>query len=102
MSTYFISRHPGAVAWVQRQGVRVDAFVPHLDLTCIEAGDTCIGSLPVNLAAKVCERGARYLHMSLALPSELRGQELTADMMEQLGAHLEEFEVKSSVQESST
>jgi CRISPR-associated protein Csx16 len=96
MTTYFISRHPGAIAWAQRQGVAVDTFVSHCDPTHIQRGDTVIGSLPLNLAAQVCARGAHYLHLSLELPETLRGQELTADAMEQLGARLEGFVIRRS------
>ena len=93
MSTWFISRHPGAMAWAQRHGLRVDQYVAHLDTTLVEPGDTVIGSLPVNLAATVCERGARYLHLSLELPAHLRGQELSADQLDALGARVQPYQV---------
>jgi CRISPR-associated protein Csx16 len=48
----------------------------------------------VNLAAQVCAAGARYLHLSLALTPELRGQELSAEDLEALGASLEAYEVR--------
>jgi CRISPR-associated protein Csx16 len=59
----------------------------------VQGGDTVIGSLPVNLAAVVCRRGGRYLNLSVTLPAELRGKELSADQLDQLGARLEEFRV---------
>lgn len=93
MTTYFISRHPGAIEWSRRQGLRVDSFVTHLAPIIVAPGDIVIGSLPVNLAAEVCLRKAKYLHLSLALPPALRGKELTADEMDDLGAHVEAFEV---------
>jgi putative CRISPR-associated protein (TIGR02620 family) len=49
-------------------------------------GDRIIGSLPVTLAAAVCARGGRYLHLSLALPARLRGQALDAAQMRAQGA----------------
>ena len=55
-----------------------------------------IGILPVNLAARVCERGARYLNLSLDLPADARGRELTADELERYGARLEAFEVRTA------
>lgn len=93
MTTYFISRHPGAVAWAARQDLHVDQQLSHLDMGHIQPGDTVIGSLPVNLAAQVCVAGAAYWHLSLELPAELRGQELSADDMQRLGARLERFSV---------
>ena len=95
MTTWFVSRHPGAVDWAARQGLAVDQWVSHLDLGLVQPDDTVIGSLPVNLAALVCQRGARYLHLSLELSAHLRGQELSADQLEQLGAQLCQYQVLS-------
>ncbi len=91
MTTYFITRHPGALDWARRQGIAVDEHVSHLDTNQIRAGDTVIGTLPVNLAADVCSRGARYLHLSLDLPPAARGRELGADELDTFGARLEAF-----------
>lgn len=96
MTIYFISRHPGAIEWAARQKLAVDRFVHHLDTAQVQAGDTVIGSLPVNLAAQVCATGAGYLHLSLALPADQRGKELTADDMDRLGAHLSPFHITST------
>src|SRR5207249_10984084 len=41
----------------------------HLDLSDVLPGDVLIGTLPVHLAAEVCSRGARYLHLTLLLPA---------------------------------
>ena len=94
MTTYFISRHPGAIEWAARQHMQVDQRLAHLDPAIVKAGDTVIGSLPVNLAAKVCAAGAVYRHLSLDLPAEMRGKELTADDMERLGAYVERFDIQ--------
>ena len=94
MTTWFVSRHPGAIEWAMRQKLVVDQFVPHLDPARVRSGDTVIGGLPVNLAAQVCTADARYLHLSLALPADRRGQELSADELERLGARLEQFEIR--------
>ena len=94
MSTWFITRHPGAVAWAQRRGLAVDRQLAHLAPEQIAPGDTVIGTLPVNLVARVCARGGRYLHLSLDLPAEARGRELTADELERYGARLEAYVAK--------
>lgn len=98
MTTWFISRHPGALEWARRRGLRVDQYVAHLDPASVQPGDTVIGSLPVNLAAAVCERGARYLHLSLELPAHLRGQELSADQLDDLGARVQAYRVERTAQ----
>lgn len=94
MTTYFISRHPGAVAWAERKNLHVDQLLAHLDVGQIQPGDTVIGSLPVNLAAQVCAVKAAYWHLSLELPAQLRGQELSADDLEHLGARIEAYDIQ--------
>jgi CRISPR-associated protein Csx16 len=96
MTVYFITRHPGAVAWAHQEGIEVTEVIDHLDVARIQAGDTVVGTLPANLAAQVCARGARYLHLSLELPPAMRGKELTAEDMQRLGARLEAFEIQST------
>lgn len=91
MTTVLVSRHPGAVEWVQRRGYEVNAVVPHLDPTALHAGDTVIGTLPVNLAAEVCACGAVYLHLTLDLPPTARGIELSIQDMERYGARIERY-----------
>ena len=93
MTTWFVSRHAGALQWMRQYGPAFDRHVPHLDLAQVRRGDTVIGTLPVNLAAQVCVRGASYLHLSLAVPAELRGRELGMDELRDLGATLQPFVV---------
>jgi len=94
MTTWFVSRHSGAVEWARRQGVEVDRVIPHLQPETVEPGDVVIGSLPVNLAAEVCARGGTYRHLSLRLPPDMRGRELTADELDTLGARIETYHVE--------
>ncbi len=94
MTTFFISRHPGAKAWSAEQGLRIDQHLTHLDTARIQRGDTVIGTLPVHLAAAVCSQGARYFNLSLDLPAHWRGRELSADELRQCQARLECFEIQ--------
>ena len=93
MSTWFVSRHPGALQWLRAQGIETDHQVDHLDLCQVAPGDRVLGTLPINLAAEVCARGASYFHLSLVLPRELRGRELDAEDLHRLGARLEQCRV---------
>jgi CRISPR-associated protein Csx16 len=95
MTTWFITRHPGAVYWAARQGLKVDKRVAHLDPADIQPGDTVIGTLPVNLAAEVCARGGRFFNLSLDLPEGARGRELSADDLERFGARIEEYRIEA-------
>lgn len=92
MTTLFITRHPGAVTWARAQGIEAE-MRGHLDPATVAAGDVVMGTLPVHLAAAVCARGARYLHLELDLPPEARGRDLTAAEMARFGARLTEFVV---------
>ena len=92
--TIFVSRHPGARDWVSGEGLRVDRFVAQLDPAEVAPGDVVVGTLPVHLAAAVCRCGARYFHLSLELPLQRRGRELTAEIMRACGARLEEYRIE--------
>lgn len=52
MTTYFISRHAGAIAWAESEGFHVDQQLAHLDIEHIHAGSGIV-TLPVNLIAQV-------------------------------------------------
>ncbi len=94
MTTWFISRHLGALEWAARRPIAIDRFAPHLDIGAVEPGDTVIGTLPPDLAAAVCASGAKYLHLSVTLPIAARGRELSADEMEHHGARLVRIEAR--------
>lgn len=94
MTTFFVSRHPGALHWMQQNGPAFDQHLPHLDPAQVQAGDSVIGTLPVNLAAQVCERGAAYWHLVLEMPAQQRGQELSFQELQVLGATLQPFHVQ--------
>ena len=97
MTTFFISRHPGTLEWAEQQSLKIDRRIGHLDPAEISPGDTVAGTLPVHLAAGVCARGARYLHLALDLPAHARGRELTADELARFGARLERFVVEREI-----
>ncbi len=93
MTTWFVSRHPGALHWMQQHGPAFDRHIPHLDPAQVQLGDTVIGTLPVHLAAQVCACGATYLHLTLAMSPQMRGQELSAQELSTLGATLQRFDI---------
>lgn len=94
MTTFLVTRHPGAVQWIAQQGIAADVCCAHLDPTAVATGDTVIGTLPVHLAAEVCARGAHVLGLSMDLPHSARGRELSARDLVHYRAHLQRFDVR--------
>lgn len=93
VTAYFVTRHRGAVEWAARHDIRVDRLVEHLDMDEVTDGDIVIGTLPVHLAGEACRKGARYFHLSMDTPPGLRGQDLSADQLDDLDTRLIEFNV---------
>lgn len=91
MTTWFVSRHPGAIEWAAAKGIQVDKHIPHLDPSLVRAGDTVIGTLPVHLAAAVCKQGASFLNLSIDVPPHLRGREISAEVLLECNARLEAY-----------
>ena len=94
MTTWFVSRHPGALEWIRQEEVAFDIHVPHLDISHITAGDVVIGTLPIHLAAEVHARGASYVHLELHVPSHMRGPEISAEQLRVLGGALRPYRVE--------
>ena len=94
MTIWFVSRHPGAVVWARQNGVAFDRRVAYLDTRRIGAGDTVIGSLPVNLAADVCARAAAYWNLSLRVAEQDRGRDLSAEELRAYNATMEHYEIR--------
>lgn len=95
MSTILVSRHSGALDWFKSQNIIVDETLAHLDMddVGVKKGDIVVGNLPVQLAAKVCAKGARYFHLEINVPLAYRGKELSASLLEQFKAKLTEFDI---------
>lgn len=91
---WFVSRHSGALDWARQNGIAFDCHVAHLDTGKIGAGDTVIGSLPVNLAAEVCACGAEYWNLSLHVLEQDRGRELSAEELQGYNAIMEHYEIR--------
>jgi CRISPR-associated protein Csx16 len=94
MTIFFVSRHSGALSWIRRHGIAFDHHASHLDMDDVHPGDVVIGSLPVNLAAEVCARGAIYKHLSIKLEAADRGRELSAEEMDKYDPVLATYEIK--------
>lgn len=96
MTTYFVTRHQGAIDWAKASNVQFDVHLTHLgDDIVLKSGDTVIGTLPINIVYDINQLGVRYLHLSLDMPAHWRGLELNAEQLLACNASLQEFVVKS-------
>jgi putative CRISPR-associated protein (TIGR02620 family) len=109
MTIWFVTRHVGAVEWARRKGIVASDFhaedervVESINPENVARGDQVIGTLPVHLAADICGRGGRYFHITMTVPNERRGQELSPDDMEAFGANCREFIVMGTAPVSSS
>ena len=91
----FVSGHDGAHAWARKEGI-ADKCIRHLTpkhINSLRGRDVVIGTLPAHVAAALCERGVRYVHLKLDVPENERQKSLTAAMMDKYGASLQEIHV---------
>jgi CRISPR-associated protein Csx16 len=93
MSRWFVSRHPGAVEWIREMDVEIDHWVAHLDPSELSPGDIVIGTLPLPQVAGLQGRGVTYWHLTLDLPADMRGRELSVDDMRRCGVQLQCYQV---------
>lgn len=94
MTTYFITRHLGALEWAKKEGLQFDVHAEHLQsIAFLQTGDTVIGTLPINLVYQINKKGVHYVHLSLEIPAALRGVELTVEQLDSCKATLERYEV---------
>ena len=94
--TIIITRHPGAVEWLHKQGYNNAERYNHLEQSTIgslTSNDTVIGSLPIHLAAQVCATKAQFIFLQIEIPNAMRGNELSCAEMEQCSAQLAAFHV---------
>lgn len=85
---WIVTRHAGALEWLLRRVPEPRRHITHWGDEPIAPGDTVYGTLPLERIAQLGRIGARYMHLAIDLPRELRGVELDADTMDRLGARL--------------
>lgn len=92
MTTYLVSRHQGAVDWINHIGHHYDVHVTHLlDIQLLKPADVILGTLPIYIIDALIQSGISYYHLSIDIPEHLRGQALTAAQLSELNASLVEY-----------
>jgi len=97
MTTYLISRHPASIQWIEQQGIHIDKQLTHLTpehLKKLQPQDIIIGTLPIQIVAQINQIGAHYYHLTLNIPPEYRGKELTLSHLKKFNATLIEYQAK--------
>lgn len=90
----FITRHTGALEWMQSKGCRGWEVRSHIDdafIDTLNEGDLVAGILPIALIGKVQARTKAWfysLELGKIIPADLRGKELSKDQLNKLGASL--------------
>jgi len=74
----------GAVEWLKLHGIEGDVWqhITKEDIEMLPTGSIVIGVLPLHLAVHVLDCGSRFWSLSVNVPPELRGKELSADQMD--------------------
>lgn len=95
MRTFFVSRHRGAMKWLQRQvnATEVVELDEIDDLSRFRASDRVFGVLPLEVAAALCDRGVAVHAISVRVPRDWRGRELSVRELALLGARLVRYTV---------
>lgn len=91
MKTIIVSRHPATVDLLTKKLTHIDRIEKTLPLNDLKKGDCIYGNLTAHLIAQVNQKGARYFHVLLNLPLELRGKELNAEDLEKLTPQIAEI-----------
>jgi len=90
MKTVIITRHPGALKWLRKHHPEYKEVehIVHAKPEDIE-GNIVIGMLPIHMAVLAKE----YWNLSLNIPAEMRGKELTVSDMEKYNCKIEQYKI---------
>ena len=93
MTSIFVSRHAGTVAWAKKHGIKADLWVDHLDTAIVRSGDTVIGTISMAAAAEICLKGAVFFAFDIPLKPEQRGRELSLEEISEMPCRLQQYRV---------
>ena len=91
-----VTRHNATVEWLKSTMLDDDVIVvtAHYTPRLAEGFDYVVGILPIQLVAELCAEGIRYYQVTMDVPEEFRGKELTVEQMDQFGARLVQYNVE--------
>ena len=93
IETLIISRHAGAMGWIQKHHPEFAEceLITHASPEILK-GKRVIGILPIQLAVLATE----FWNLSLNVPANMRGKELTIEDMEKFDCKIEQFQITKS------
>ena len=94
MRVAIVSRHESTIKFVKVMFKDATVFEHISDVDMLKDFDLIIGNLPLPLVAKLKEMGKRFVMISLNIPRELRGKELTLDELKKYAEMIEIEELK--------
>ena len=92
-----VIRHKASIAVLTEllsQAIPDDLDIKHVEqfnLSMLENIDVVVGVLPVHLIAELTSRGVRFFGLSMNVPREMRGKELSELQVRALNPRLQEF-----------
>ncbi len=86
-----MSRHPSTINWLTHKLPRVDRVESTLSIESLNGKDCVYGNLTAHLIAQINNKGARYFHVLINIPLELRGEELNSDELSALKPEIAEI-----------
>ncbi len=99
--TWIVTRHPGAVEFLAQLGFEGEV-VAHLDVRALRSGDRVVGTIPLQIAAQLIQRGIRYWHLCVPLTPADRGRELSAERLAELCAQVRCYNVQECLLQPTT
>ena len=94
MKILVVTRHTATCNWLKTQleGHALH-FTAHFSHEMAEGFEVVVGILPINLVADLNALGIRFFMVTMDVPAELRGKELTEEQMVECNVKLEQFSV---------
>lgn len=98
MKVLIVTRHQATVEWIKSTLLPTDevSVVAHYAPGAEDSFDYVVSILPMNLVADMYVRNPqiRYYQVSMEVPEEFRGKELSIEQMEAFGARLVQYYVE--------
>lgn len=94
MRVAIVSRHKSTIDFVKAMFRDVTVLEHVNDIEELKDFDLIVGNLPLPMVAEIKRMGKRFVMVSLNIPKELRGKELTLEELHKFAELIEVEELK--------